>query len=186
MIIFDFDKIIKKKYLTRSSNYDKLSFEEYKKLGLEKIIKLFSLYFTGISENYIQKIFDDNNRVKILLFAMGQKFVSHEIISIIIYHKTILSDKIKYYVLCFGTHYRLRKYGYGKYSLDEFINWIKIKDKSDKQKIILLKSVESSLKFYLTYGFKKANLSLNKLFFKYEPIDELKLNQEKILEYYFT
>lgn len=186
MLIFEFNKIIRKKYLTRSSKYVKLSFEEYKKIGFEKMIKLFSLYFTGISENYIEKIIDNNNKAKILLFTMGQKFVSREIISILIYHKTISVDKIKYYILCFGTHQKLRKYGYGKYSLDKFIDWIKIKNKSDKQKIILLKSVESSLKFYVTYGFNKTDLTLNKLFFKYEPINELKLNKEKILSYLIT
>ena len=103
--------------------------------------------------------------------------------SIIIFHKTQTKDKIKYYILGFGIHKRLRKYGYGKNSLDEFIIWIKQNNKSDKQKILLLKSIESSVNFYLTFGFVQTNLISNKLFYKYEPNNELKFNQEKILEY---
>ena len=87
--------------------------------------------------------------------------------------------------MCFGIHQRLRKFGYGKYSLDEFIGWIKTKSTKTKkrQTSILLKSIESSLNFYLTYGFVQTDLNSNKLFYKYEPHDELKSNQNKILEF---
>lgn len=175
-MIFDFEKIMKNKY-------DKLSsYEKYKKKSIEKLMMITPNYFTGISENYIKLILF-SNKIKILFVTIGQKLITNDIVSIILYQKIQSVDKIKYYIFGFGIHKRLRKYGYGKNSLDEFIQWIKQNNKSHKQKILLLKSIESSLKFYLTYGFVQTDLTSNKLFYKYEPNNELKLNQEKILEF---
>jgi len=180
MAIYAFDKIIKNKFKTINNKF--ISYYEYKKKCIEKVYLLSKLYFTGISENYIKTLLS-NNKIKILFVTIGQKFNPNDIVSIIIYHKTISNNIIKYYILCFGIHKKFRKYGYGKFSLDEFVEWIKINDKSNKQKNILLKSVESSLIFYKTYGFVKSDLIQNKLFFKYEPNDELKNNLDKILEF---
>lgn len=178
-MIFDFEKIIKKKY-----KHNKLiHFDEYKKISIEKLLIITPNYFMGISENYIKSILINNTKLKILLITIGQKLITKDIVSIIICHKTQTKNKIKYYILGFGIHKRLRKYGYGKNSLDEFINWIKLNNKSDKQKSLLLKSIESSFDFYVKYGFVQAELKLNKLFYKYEPNNEIKLNKEKILEF---
>ena len=38
------------------------------------------------------------------------------------------------------------------------------------------------MSFYFSYGFVQSELKPNKLFYKYETSDELKSNQEKILE----
>lgn len=178
-MIFDFEKIIKNKYKCIKL----VSFEEFKKKYIDKLQLITSNYFTGISENYLKYILENNNKLKILFITIGQKFILNDIVSIIIYHKTQTTNKIKYYILCFGIHKRLRKFGYGKNSLDEFIEWINQNNKSNKQKILLLKSIESSLDFYIKYGFVITNLTSNKLFYKYEPNNELKLNQEKILEF---
>lgn len=178
-MIHDFFKILKNKYKYNKS----ISFEEYKKTCIDKLLLFTQNYFTGISENYIKSIMHNNNKLKILFITIGHQFKINDIVSIIIYHKIQTVDKIKYYILSFGIHKRFRKYGYGKNSLDEFIELIKQNDKSNKQKILLLKSIESSLNFYIRYGFIKTDLASNKLFYKYEPYDELKLNHEKILEF---
>lgn len=183
MVLYEFNKIIKskyKKYINKTSS--PTDFEEFKKKCLISISKIFYLYFTGISEDYIDNILT-NDKVRISLICVNEKFSFQNIISIIIYHKTSSGNKIKYYVLAYGIHKKFRKYGYGKYSLDEFINWIKISTNGDKQKILLLKSIETSMSFYLSYGFILSDLASNKLFYKYEPRDELKSNKEKILEY---
>ena len=186
MVLFEFDKIIKhkykNKYKTKNDKLANLSLDEFKNKMMEKFYSLTNLYFTGISVEYVKTLLENKN--KIIFITMGQNFLSSEIISIIIYHKTISNNKIKYYILCFGIHNKLRKYGYGKNSLDEFVNWIKTKKISGKkEKILLLKSVESSLEFYKSYGFVEEILISNKLFFKYESIEELKNNKEKILKY---
>ncbi len=182
MSIFSFDDILKKKYKLLNKNIFNLTQNEFKDKFLQKILLLSQLYFTGISENYIKRLIE-NNKVKILFITMGQKFNLNEIVSIIFYHKTLSKEINKYYILCFGTHRKFRKFGYGKYSLDKFIEWIKLIDNSNKEKIILLKSLETSLSFYKIYGFIQSDLVQNKLFFKYEPYDELKLNQDKILKF---
>ena len=183
MAIFMFDKIVKNKYKHINKNYVNITFEEYQNKCIEKLFLMSRLYFDGISENYIRKLLENIKKIKIIFITINQKFVLNDIISIIFFHKTSSNNKNKYYVLCFGIHKKFRKFGYGKYSLDELVEWIKLSDKNFKQKIILLKSVESSLNFYKTYGFVQTDLISNKLFFKYEPNKELKNNQEKILEF---
>lgn len=182
MTIFVFDKLIKDKFKMIKNN-NILSFDEYKKKCIEKILLISPLYFKGISDKYIKLLMEKNNEIKILFITIGQKFIINDTISIIIYHKISSNDTNKYYILCFGVHRKFRKFGYGKYSLDEFIEWIKLSDKSCKQKIILLKSIETSLNFYKNYGFIQTNLMDNQLFFKYEPDNDLINNKDKILEY---
>ena len=145
---------------------------------------MFPFYFSGISEQYIQNILSNNND-RIVLSCMNKTFSIKNVTSILIYHKTKSTEFTKFYVLVLGTHERFRKFGYGKVVLDEFVEWIGINNKFGEKKI-LLKSLDSSLKFYLDYGFECVpdELSTNKLFFKYEPIKELKNNKEKILEFY--
>lgn len=187
MALFEFDKIIiskYKKYVIKNKSCFKspINFDEFKKIGLDKIHVIFNFYFTGISKDYIDGLIT-RDKVKIAFICLGEKFLLEDIVSIIIFHKTISLNKIKYYLLAFGIHKKFRKFGYGKYSLDEFIKWIKLSNIKSKQCLLLLKSLESSLVFYLSYGFIQTDLKTNKLFYKYEPNDELKLNQEKILCY---
>lgn len=188
MVLFEFNKIIKfkyKKYIENTQNQF-LFFDEFKKICWQQISKIFDLYFTGLSKAYIDNIIS-NNKTKIIFFCIGDNFNVKDIISIIIYHKIISHDKIKYYILAYGIHNKFRKYGYGKYSLDEFVQWIKINNNcNNKQKIILLKSIKSSMSFYIDYGFTQTDLVSNKLFFKYESKNELKNNLEKILKYFIS
>ena len=66
--------------------------------------------------------------------------------------------------------------------MDEFVEFVKISNKSNKKIKILLKSLQKSLNFYLGNGFIESELKPNRLFYKYETAKELKLNEEKILE----
>lgn len=183
MVLFEFNKIIKfkyKKYINKTGS--SIDFKEFKKKCLISISKIFDLYFTGISSVYINNILE-NDKVKIFMVCIDKNFSFQNIISMIIFHKTSSKNKIKYYLLAYGIHKKFRKYGYGKYSLDEFISWIKITTNNNKRRILLLKSIETSMNFYLSYGFVFTDLVSNKLFYKYEPNTELKSNQDKILEY---
>ena len=92
-------------------------------------------------------------------------------------------------MLILGTHKRFRKFGYGKLILDEFVEFVQKSKKNKNTNLdikikILLKSVDSSLNFYLNYGFviSSDTLNTNRLFYKYEPETDLKENKEKILE----
>ena len=183
MVLFEFDKIIKDKYdkYIIKNNINQISFNEYKSKGLEQFSKLFPFYFSGININYTDNILN-SDKTHILVSCIGDKFDIKNITSILIYHKTISLDFTKYYILLLGTHERFRKYGYGKVILDEFIEFIKKLNKSNKKIKILLKSLESSMGFYISNGFIQSELKSNRLFFKYETINELKLGKEQILE----
>ena len=190
MVLFEFDKIIKDKYnsyVKKNNNNDNndvkiLSFDEFKSKGLEQFSKLFVFYFSGINQNYTGNILN-SDKTQILVSCIDNKFHIKNITSILIFHKTIAQDFVKYYILLLGTHERFRKYGYGKIILDEFIEFVKKSNKSNKKIKILLKSLAASMVFYLSNGFIKSELKSNRLFYKYETIEELKLSQEKILEF---
>lgn len=190
MVLFEFNKIIRNKY-----NYYKKKFpdkvkdtsqDEFYLIGLEKISHLFPFYFSGITEKYIEKVISNKSN-KIVVSCLTDKFDINNITGILIYHKTKLTNITKYYILILGTHERFRNYGYGKVLLDEFINFIQNKnDKNIGIAKVLLKSVESSINFYINYGFtqiKPDEICTNKLFYKYEKTSEIKNYPDKILEY---
>lgn len=183
MVLFDFDDILKNKYNAYIENNDceSISYNEFKIKGLNIFSNIFPFYFSHISQNYIENILN-SNKIKILVSCIDNNFNIKNMTSILIFHKTISLDCIKYYILLLGTHERFRKFGYGKIILDEFIDYIGKSNNTNKKIKILLKSLESSMNFYLSYGFVISELKSNRLFYKYEPTSELKLNQEKILE----
>jgi hypothetical protein len=188
MVLFEFDNIIKDKYYkyvekNNNDNNEILNFDEFKYNGYIQFSKIFPFYFSGVSKNYIENVLY-SDKTHIIVSCIGDKFDIKNITSILIFHKTKSSNLTKYYVLLLGTHERFRKYGYGKVILDEFIEFVKKSNKSEKKIKILLKSLETSIQFYLSNGFvqTQSELKSNRLFYKYETTDELKLNQEKILE----
>lgn len=189
MVLLEFDKIIKDKYdkYIRKNNLNndthQISFDEFKSNSLKQFSKIFPFYFSGINQAYTNNIIY-SDKTHILVSCIDDKFNIKNITSILIFHKTKSNELNKYYILLLGTHERIRKYGYGKVILDEFIEFVKSSNGLKKKNKILLKSLESSMQFYFSNGFVKSESELksNKLFYKYENSNELKLNQEKILE----
>lgn len=184
MVLFEFNEIIKNKYINQQNI---LNYDEFKIKALDIFSSILVFYFSRINQKYIENIlyFEKTN---IFISCIDNKFNSKNITSILMCHKTESSNIIKYYILLLGTHERFRKFGYGKVILDEFVDYIKKKSNStnNKRKIkIILKSLESSINFYLDYGFVKSNSKVitNKLFYKYETLSELKSNKDKILEF---
>jgi len=180
MTLYDYDNIIKKKYkYYKKYNSNKIlniNLKEFRNIGIEKINKILYLYFSNINNEYVKNVITKKN--KIIFLCIDNIFSLENITTILIYHKT---KNNKYYILLLGTHEKIRNYGYGKIMLDKFINLIKIKNKSSNIKIIL-KSTQLSINFYKSYGFIEGKLKFNKLFYKYEPIKELKKDENKILE----
>lgn len=190
MVLFFFDSIIKIKYKKfLSNNLDKnknITLSEFKKSATKQILKIFPLYFLNINEKYIENILLDQNNY-IVFYCMDVNFLLSNITSILIYHKIKIKELIKYYILLLGTHYKFRNVGYGKLILDEFIIWIKLSNTKNNKTKLILKSVKSSMDFYLSYGFVQSNISnsnSNRLFYKYEP--KLVKNYKYILELIFN
>ena len=166
--------LLKKK--TISYNY-----EELREKILAKIYSVSMFYFANINLNYVKSLLQ-YEKIKILCYCLNDTFSIKNTVSMIFYHKTTNNNINKYYILLFGIHDRYRNCGYGKCVLDEFVNYIKSK-KTKYQNKILLKTVSKSYNFYLEYGFVKAELSKNKLFYKYENMDGTNNDIDKILEY---
>jgi hypothetical protein len=182
MVLFNLHNIIKIKYKNyKKKNNEIISFDEFKIIAIEQFKKIFIFYLSNINHEYIDNIIN-LNKYQIIISNIGNKFDIKNISSILIYHKTSSSNLIKYYILLLGTHCRFRNFGYGKILLDEFIEKIIDSNKSNKKIKIILKSLETSMDFYKSYGFVKSELKSNKLLFKYENNNELKLNQDRILE----
>ena len=168
-MIFFFEKIVKK-YNNK---------EEIYKRGIRWIKKQSNLYIENINEQFIDIIFADNKN-KIILFNIDSIFNTNNITSILVYHKVTSPIEIKYYILLLGTNCNFRNLGYANIILNEFIEWIK-KNKSNKKIKLIVKSVDSSLQFYLKFGFVKSN-SNNRLFYKYEPVKTINNGLDSILE----
>lgn len=189
MVLFEFDKVIKQKYLKylklHPEKISDISFDEFYWIGIDVIKKKFPSYFSNISLEYVDRVLINKSN-KILFSCLdSDEFNLKNVSSILIYHKIKINisqtfKQTKYYILLLGTHEDFRKFGYGKVMLDEFVEFIKLKKSPNI--IILLKSLESSLNFYIDYGFVKTELEPNRLFYKYENTNELKNSLENILE----
>ena len=178
MVLIFFDIMLKDKYKKLGKN--KIKWCEFKKIAKIQIFKIFPNYFGNISNEYIHSLLLDKNN-HIIFNSIDSQFSISNITSILIYHKTKSKYFNKYYILLLGTHYKCRHVGYGKLFLDEFITWIKQSNNINNK--IILKSTNSSINFYISYGFTKTNISYCKLLYKYEPLTEFK-NNTNILEFF--
>lgn len=116
------------------------------KLNLDK-------YCENINKKYLDIIINDSKN-KIIFHCIDNKINIDNITSFIIYRKIHMKDKNKNIILVIGVYHELRKCGYGKYILDEFIKIIK-KTKTNKKIYIIIHSLESSLLFFINLGFEK-------------------------------
>lgn len=148
----DIDEVIE-------NNFKKISFKEekanYIKYYKNYLVSILPDYLETINDDYtIETIFSDEN--KILFYSNDKTITEHNIISIIVYKKYICSPKkIHYNIFLLGINKQLRKCGYGSHVLHEFFVKIKSENKLGTKINILLESVESSIKFYKSIGFRQ-------------------------------
>ena len=136
-----------------SCNEYKLHMSNYKIMQS----KLINKFVNNINEDFITKIINDDKNIMIN-HSIDDSYDIDSISSFIIYRKIIGKNDIKYVILLFAVHPNIRNAGYGNLILDEFIKKISM-SKSLKKINIILHSLESSLNFYLNYGFIKDNHS---------------------------
>jgi len=117
--------------------------------------KYYEKYCDNINYKYFQIIKNDLKN-KILLHSIDNKIdsLNENISSFIIYRKIILKNDINYIIFLIGVYEDIRNYGYGKLILDEFIENIRIKNKSFKKINIILHSLDESKYFFINYGFR--------------------------------
>ena len=172
--LFDYMYINNNKSLTlnkKSDNYKE--FLKKNNLMKEKIIKKMA---DNINDEFIEKICKDKLN-KFLVHSMDCTIGSN-ITSIIVYRKYNNKSNVRLIILLMAVHPKLRNFGYGNILLDEFIDFYS--NKSNKLDIYL-HSLESSLYFYLKYGFYQ--ISRNNFLQSYEGWDD-NINNEKLLLHY--
>jgi ribosomal protein S18 acetylase RimI-like enzyme len=133
-------------------------------------------YTENINEKYIENIKNDKKN-RIIIHCIDTHYIDNNslntnsinklsnITSFLIYRKVTLSTTINIYILLIGVHLELRKIGYGKILLDEFIESLK-KMKTKKNINIILRSLDTSENFFINYGFK--NLEKSKFLKEFE------------------
>ena len=139
------------------------------KLLLKNIINKF---IDNINDDFINILLNDDKNIMIFHNIHNINDIKN-MTSFIIYRKIVGKQNIKYAILLFAVHPNIRNTGYGNLILDEFIQSISL-TKSLKNKYIILHSLESSLDFYLNYGFEQ--LKSSKFLQNYEGLTKDTIN----------
>lgn len=108
----------------------------------------------NINHKYIYNILSDTQNI-VVFYCLDIDFSINNCPSVLVYRKCKKQNEIRYYILLTCTKRSFRKQGYGSKLMDGLIERIK-KENSNLQntKKILLSSVEESVLFYESYGFK--------------------------------
>lgn len=125
-------------------------------------------FVDNINEDFINNLVNDNKNIMIFHNIDNINDIDN-MTSFIIYRKIIGKTDIKYAILLFAVHPNIRNAGYGNLILDEFIKFILLTI-SKKNKCIILHSLDSSLNFYLDYGFEQIKYS--KFLYNYEGLSK--------------
>ena len=135
----------------------------------------------SISYKYIYTILTNKKNI-IAFYCMENEFAIDNCPSIAIYSKckSKYNDEIRYYILLLCTKRKFRGQGYASKLLDDFIIRIKEENKNkneNKKNIkIILSSLEESVLFYESYGFKwtREELVDHNVLMNYEKYDNNK------------
>jgi hypothetical protein len=132
-----------------------------------------------ISYKYIYTILSNKKNI-IVYYCMDNEFAIDNCPSIAIYSKCKSSHnhEIRYYILALCTKINFRGHGYASKLLDNFINKIKDENKNNNKHTIkiILNSLEESVLFYESYGFKwtREELIDHNVLMNYEKYDNTK------------
>lgn len=126
--------------------------ESFKK-HYEYLIIKYSLY--TIHHKYTLNILKDSERIVIAFHCIDIDFEITNCPSILIYRKIKYCDEMHYYVLFTCTKQSFRGQGYASKLFDGFLERVREENKNTEKKVkIILSSLETSVIFYETYGFK--------------------------------
>ena len=150
--------------------------EEFIENSYNKITK-YSI--DSISYKYIYNILTNKNNI-ITFYCIDNEFEIDNCPSMAIYSKckSNYNNEIRYYILFLCTKRKFRGHGYASKLLDNFINKIKDENKSKDNIIIkiILNSLEESVLFYESYGFRwtREELVDHNVLMNYEKYDNNK------------
>lgn len=126
--------------------------ESFKK-HYEYLIIKYSIY--TIHHKYTLNILNNAKNIIIAFYCLDIEFEISNCPSILIYQKCKQNDEIHYYILFTCTKQQFRGQGYASKLFDGILERIREENKNTKKKVrVILSSLETSVLFYESYGFK--------------------------------
>ena len=119
-------------------------------------VKTVFYYFSyrKINISYMTNLID-NKRNKFVFYCMDtEEFRIGNCPCAMIYNKTVFETEIVYYMLLICTKNKFKNMGYARMLLDGFVERIRRGESGVKPIKIVLSSVEESVTFYESYGFR--------------------------------
>jgi ribosomal protein S18 acetylase RimI-like enzyme len=131
--------------------------------------------YNSIHSKYIYNVLGNTKNV-VAFHCIDNEFNLNNCPSMLVYRKCKWNDEIRYYILIACTKRKFRNQGYASKLLDGLVERIKSENSENTIKIIL-SSVEESVIFYESYGFKWTRESITDhtmlmRFERYEPNKE--------------
>lgn len=132
--------------------------------------------YNNIHSKYIFNVLGNTKNI-VAFYCIDNEFDLKNCPSMLVYRKSKFNDEIRYYILIACTQRKFRNQGYASKLLDGLVERIK-KETSETDNVkIILSSVEESVIFYETYGFKWTRESITDhsvlmRFERYEPKKE--------------
>jgi ribosomal protein S18 acetylase RimI-like enzyme len=131
--------------------------------------------YNSIHSKYIYNVLGNTKNV-VAFHCIDNEFNLNNCPSMLVYRKCRTENEIRYYILIACTKRKFRNQGYASKLLDGLIERIKSENSENTIKIIL-SSVEESVIFYESYGFKWTRESITDhtmlmRFERYEPNKE--------------
>ncbi len=131
--------------------------------------------YNSIHSKYIYNVLGNTKNV-VAFHCIDNEFSLNNCPSMLVYRKCRYENEIRYYILIACTKRKFRNQGYASKLLDGLIERIKSENSENTIKIIL-SSVEESVIFYESYGFKWTRESITDhtmlmRFERYEPNKE--------------
>ena len=134
--------------------------------------------YNSIHSKYIYNVLGNTKNV-VAFHCIDNEFNLNNCPSMLVYRKCKCNDEIRYYILIACTKRKFRNQGYASKLLDGVIERIKNENSDNIENTIkiVLSSVEESVIFYETYGFKWTRESITDhtmlmRFERYEPNKE--------------
>jgi ribosomal protein S18 acetylase RimI-like enzyme len=131
--------------------------------------------YNSIHSKYIYNVLGNTKNV-VAFHCIDNEFNLNNCPSMLVYRKCRTENEIRYYILIACTKRKFRNQGYASKLLDGLVERIKSENSENTTKIIL-SSVEESVIFYESYGFKWTRESITDhtmlmRFERYEPNKE--------------
>jgi len=163
-MIFLLSDIVKSKY---NDEYD-IYYDALRIIIAEMLMNKFS---TGISDRFIAVLLSSKD-VYVLLYQNDHVYDIDKTIGVILYTTANTNNEYKIYLLLLAINRTYRNYGYGTVFMKEFIEYIK--NINNKNKRIILHSLDKSINYYKSLGFTPITDKLTnyRKLFRYEKYDK--------------